>query len=414
MRLTMPRFTIERLRTTVLIGGGLLVAAIAIFLAAGQWKLRKALKDVPGRLGIDIQQQANGVDYTQSRKGKTLFKLHAARAVQMKKDGKTLLHDVRIDLYGEDGSRTDTISGAEFEYDPGAGLAQAAGAVEITLMRPGVKPAIAQLKSGAPKTVPAPEVKKPVNSGGNSAGNQPAGAITDSEIHVKTSGLTFDQKKGIATTSQRVDFALSQGNGSSTGATYDSGKGQLILDRSVELHINQANRAGAQSSQGPITVHAIHAEFERTQQLCSLTQAHAEYSEGDARIANALIHFRDDGSVLRLDGSGGVDLQTAAGSHLSAPRGTLDFDESNHPRSGLLEGGAKMETTQPNRQIEGSSPTAHLAFDKQGQLRQAHLEQGVHFTSEQQVITAKGVPAQVKRNWQSQTADVAFASTASQ
>jgi lipopolysaccharide export system protein LptA len=101
--------------------------AIAIFLAAGQWKLRRLVKDLPGRLGVDIQQQADGVNYTQTRKGKTLFKIHAARAVQMKKDGKTLLHDVHIDLYGEDGKRADTISGSEFEYDPNAGVAQAPG-----------------------------------------------------------------------------------------------------------------------------------------------------------------------------------------------------------------------------------------------------------------------------------------------
>src|SRR6266705_4953869 len=111
------------------------------------------------------------------------------------------LHDVRIDLYGEDGSRTDTISGAQFEYDPGAGLAQAAGAVEITLMRPGVKPAIAQLKPGAQKTAPAPVTKS--SPAVNPPASQPSNGITDSEIHVKTSGLIFDQKKGIATTSQR-------------------------------------------------------------------------------------------------------------------------------------------------------------------------------------------------------------------
>ena len=116
MRMTVsrPRFTIERLRTLLLIGGGLLVAAILIFLAAGQWTRHFLGKDLPKRLGINIEQQADGVNYTQTRKGKTIFKIHAARAVTMKGNGKTLLHDVKIDLYGEDGSRADTISGSEF------------------------------------------------------------------------------------------------------------------------------------------------------------------------------------------------------------------------------------------------------------------------------------------------------------
>ncbi|WP_263357525.1 hypothetical protein [Acidicapsa ligni] len=386
-----PWFTIERLRTLVIIGGVLLIAAIALFLAAGQWKRRFLSKDLPGRLGIDISQQADGVNYTQTRKGKTLFKIHAARAVQMKKDGKTLLHDVKIDLYGEDGNRADTISGSEFEYDPTAGIAHAIGAVEIELMRPGVAPAIAQLKPGAQKSPALP--------------NQVAGEITDNDIHVKTSGLTFDQKSQVATTDQRVDFALRQGNGSSIGATFESGKGHLVLNTAVELHIDQAaNRTG-----GPVTIHASHGEFTRGQQICELTRALADYSGGNAQFGNALIHFRDDGSVIKLDGSGGVDIQTKAGSHVTAPVGTMDFDEKNHPRHGLLQGGTTLEMTEAMRHVLGSSPTAQLDFDGEGQLKHAYLERGVVFNSQQQVTTPKGAAAQLHRTWKSQTADILFA-----
>jgi len=399
MRLTTlrPRFTIERLRTLVLIGGALLVAGIAVVLIGGQWKRHFLTKDLPKRLGIDIEQQADGVNYTQSRKGKTLFKLHAARAVQMKKDGKTLLHDVHIDLYGEDGQRSDTISGSEFEYDPGAGLAQAAGAVEITLMRPGVKPAVAQLKPGSIK----PSLPQTASN---------VSGITDNEIHVKTSGLLFNQKSGVATTTQRVDFAVRQGSGNSIGATYDSAKGELILDHAVELHVDRDN---AQKISAPITVHAGHAEFERNQQTCQLTQALADFSSGTAQMGNALIHFREDGSVLKLDGSGGVDLKTQTGGHVTAPRGTLDFDEHNHPSRGLLEGGAKLEMVQPSRQMQGAAPVARLAFDAQGQIRQAHLEQGVLFNTQQQATNAKGVSTEVHRTWKSQSADVEFRPTSS-
>jgi lipopolysaccharide export system protein LptA len=411
MRLTLsrPRFTIERLRTLVLVGGVLLVAAIVIFLAAGQWTRHFLSKDLPNRLGINIEQQADGVNYTQTRKGKTIFKIHAARAVTMKTGGKTLLHDVKIDLYGEDGKRADTISGSEFEYDQREGVATAAGAVEITMMRPGVKPAITQLKPGLLKSKP-----KPAEAAGTAAGpakasldhglNPIAGQITDNEIHVRTSGLVFNQKTSTATTSQRVDFALRQGSGNSIGATYDSQNGQLILDREVELHVARTG--------GPITVHAGHAEFEHDQMVCRLTQAKAEYTGGMAQTANAVIHFREDGSASQLYGSGGVDLQTQAGSHVTAPMGTLEFDEDNHPRHGVLQGGAHLETSQPNRQIQGSSPTAQLSFDKQGQLNLAHMEQGVLFSSRQQTVTAKGAAAEVTRTWKSQTADVAFAPAA--
>jgi lipopolysaccharide export system protein LptA len=402
-RLTIARsrFTIERLRTLVLIGGLLLLAAIVISLVGGQWARRFLKKDLPNRLGINIQQQADGINYTQSRKGKIIFKLHAAREQKLKLNGETLLHDVRIDLYGEDGNRADTISGSEFHYDPNLGLATAAGAVEITMMRPGVKPAITELKPGSAKAsqakVPPQAKAPPLNSALNSAANE----ITDGQIHVKTSGLTFNQRTSVATTAQRVDFALQQGSGNSIGATYDSTHGQLILDHAVELHVQRAG--------GEVIVHATHAEFERSEQQCRLTQAKADYSGGAAQSANALIHFRADGSVAQLDGSGGVDLQTKSGGHVTAPLGTLDFDEKNHPRHGLLQGGARLDMNLPNRQVQGSSPTAQLTFDSQGQLSQAHMEQGVVFNTQQQVTTAKGASSEVSRTWKSQTADVAFA-----
>ena len=130
------------MRTLVLVAGVLLVAALVAFLAIGKLKNPFNYKEIPGKLGINIQQEANGVTYTQAHGGHTVFKLHASKVVQLKQ-GNALLHDVKIDLYAPDGTPTDRIVGGEFEYDQNKGTAVAAGPVEITLMRPGVAPAIA-------------------------------------------------------------------------------------------------------------------------------------------------------------------------------------------------------------------------------------------------------------------------------
>ena len=393
----LPRFTIERLRTLVLIGAVLIVAAIAVFLTLERIRLRKQIKDLPGRLGIDIQQEGKVFDLSQSRKGKTIFKIHAARAVQMKTGGKSILHDVRIDLYGDDGQRADTISGSEFEYDPSAGLAHAAGAVEITLMRPGARPAIAELKPGAT-----------AQNAAKAAFPSAPEAITDNEIHVKTSGLTFNQKTQVATTEQRVDFVLRQGKGNAIGATYGAAHGELVLNRAVEL---VANRGAAHAGSEPVTIHAAHGEFHRKDQQCTLQQARAEYTGGTAQAADAVIDFRDDGTVLHMRGSGGVELTSKGGANVTAPRGTLDFDEHNHPRTGLLDGGTQLAMNQAARRVQGSAATAHLHFDGEGNLHQAHLEQNVVFHAWQQGKTAKGSPAETTRTWNSPTADIDFATT---
>ena len=139
------RFTIERLRTLVLVAGVLLVIALGVFLGAARFRNRFIRKDLPQKLGLNIQEEANGFVYTHEVRGHMLYKIRASKQVQLKRDGKVFLqlHDVTIELYAEDGSRVDRIAGDEFEYDPNSGIAKAVGPVEITLMKPTVAPAIA-------------------------------------------------------------------------------------------------------------------------------------------------------------------------------------------------------------------------------------------------------------------------------
>jgi lipopolysaccharide export system protein LptA len=381
------------MRTLVLGAGVLLLVALVVFLALGKWKNPFNRRDLPQRLGIEIQQEANGVTYTQAHGGHTLFKIHASKVVQLKK-GNALLHDVKIELYGADGSRVDRIEGGEFEYDQQAGTAKATGPVEITLMRPGVAPAI------APKAAPVQAV-------GDKLKGAPVSSVAEAaargEIHVKTSGLTFDQKSGVATTSQHVDFSMVQAAGSSMGATYDSQKGVLVLDRTVEL----TTRRGTET----IQIHAQHGEFERDSQLCRLRAVTAGYQGGEATAGDAKILFREDGSAVRLDAMNGFTLATATGGHLAAPTGRMDFDEHNQPRHGHLEGGVTMDSASDRagrqRKMHGTAPTAELEFNANGHLRHAHLEQVVTMDSEEQ-SEPSGQRLRLSRRWRSPVADMEF------
>src|SRR5229473_2644426 len=78
---------------------------------------QNALKQVPGKLGIEIQQSLQGFTISKSEQGRTLFKLQASKAIQFKQGGQTELHDVAITLYGRDSSRFDQVYGEDFEYD---------------------------------------------------------------------------------------------------------------------------------------------------------------------------------------------------------------------------------------------------------------------------------------------------------
>ena len=379
----------------MLVAGVLLIVALAAVLAVGKWKRRLSAQDILKPLGANIQQEANGFTYTQAHGDHMLFKIHASKVVQLKND-QALLHDVKIELYGADGTRVDRIEGNEFEYDQAAGIAKANGPVEITLMRPGEAPAV------APKATTAQaEGQKPANKAGTLA--SAAQTAAKGEIHVKTTGLVFEQKSGVATTAGHVDFSITQGTGSSMGATYDSQQGHLVLDRQVELN----ERRGADN----VLIHAQHAEFERGDMVCNLHAATADYRGGEATAGEAKILFREDGSAVRLDATGGFTLATSNGGHLAAPMGWVEFNEHNQPRHGHLEGGVTMDSVRSEgnseRKSHGTSPTAELEFTSEGELQHAHLERGVQFSSDER-SESRGTPLHVSRMWQSPVADVQF------
>ncbi|HTM18051.1 MAG TPA: LPS export ABC transporter periplasmic protein LptC, partial [Terracidiphilus sp.] len=247
------RFTIERLRTLVLVAGVLLVIALGVFLGVGKFRNRFSKKDIPHALGLGIQEEANGFVYTHDVRGHTLYRIRASKQLQLKKDGKVFLqlHDVSIELFAEDGSRVDRIEGGEFEYNPGVGIAKAMGPVEITLMKPTVAPAIAP-KAAAGKAIGSKQMPEKLASAAQTAAS--------GEIHVKTSGLIFNRESGEASTENKVEFSLAQGNGSAVGAKYDAHDGVLVLDRDVELNVERGSQ--------PLKMFARHAEFNRDDQAC--------------------------------------------------------------------------------------------------------------------------------------------------
>jgi len=376
----------------VLAAGVVLVAALVVILAKSKLKNPLNLRELPQKLGLNVTSDATGFTFDHSMGGHSRYRIHASKASQFK-DNHAILHDVKIELYGEDGSRVDRIEGAEFDYDVKGNTAKATGPVEITVMRPGVAPVIAPKASTATaekKATPIASVAETAERG---------------QIHVKTSGLVFNTKSGVATTNEHVDFSMVQGSGSSMGATYDSKLGFLLLDHAVEL---DTKRNG-----DTVQIHAQHAEFERETLLCRMHEASANYRGGDATAGDANVLFRDDGSAVRLDAMNGFNLVTANGGHITAPTGSMDFNDHNQPRHGHLEGGVHMDSTRQTedgagqRRMRGTSPAAEMDFTPQGELRHVHMERGVEMES-QSVTDSPNGPLRVNRTWKSPLADVDF------
>jgi lipopolysaccharide export system protein LptA len=80
-----------------LAAGVLLIAALGVFLVRGKWKNPLNIKDLPHKLGYDIQSDASGYTLEHALGAHSRYKIHASKAVQFKA-GRAVLHDVKIEM----------------------------------------------------------------------------------------------------------------------------------------------------------------------------------------------------------------------------------------------------------------------------------------------------------------------------
>jgi lipopolysaccharide export system protein LptA len=257
-----------------LIAALLLVAGVYFY---ARHRVQNALKQIPEKIGLEIKQSATGFTVSKSEQGRTLFTIQASKAVQFKQGGRTELHDVQITLYGSDSSRYDQIRGTDFEYDQQSGDVTAKGEVQIDL---GTNP------QGLlnPDQTPPKELKNP--------------------IHLKTSGLVFNQKTGDAHTKERVDFGLPQGDGSAVGVNYTAKTNVLTLQSQVNLVFSGTTAATVAAAQATITKDPHQVVLAHPHLQNEVRQCDADEATLFLRPDNTLDRVLARGNVLiRVEGS---------------------------------------------------------------------------------------------------------------
>jgi lipopolysaccharide export system protein LptA len=357
--------SVERLRVWLLVGAGLLVVIIAAFLGYAHYRAHRFLRDLPKKLGVDVRRETNGFTYSQSVQGRTIYTIHAAKAVE-RADGKVTLHDVGIVLYGRKQDRADRIYGSEFEYDQAAGIIRAMGEVHIDLQAPAAADANAKMDYAAGK-----DLHKTGNESG--AHESKDGRL----VHVTTSGLVFLQKLGVAATDNDIEFESGGLTGHAIGADYNSDSGVVVLHSAVRVNGLEHDR--------PVVLTASQAELDRPNQKVELT--HAKYvavgvaGDGGERTVegqHVVVHLRPDGSAERVEAEGDVALTNGAGGTVTAPRGEMALNAQNQPKSVVMSGGVKYLLDDPLRQAQGEAEEARAAFDKTGHPEHVVMTGAVH------------------------------------
>ncbi len=251
---------------------------VAVLVVAGVYfyarqRMQNALKQVPAKIGLEIKQTATGFTVSKSQQGRTLFTIQASKAVQFKQGGHAELHEVQITLYGSDSSRFDQIRGADFEYDQQSGNVIAKGEVQIDLQ---------------------------ANPGGLLNPDQSPPTNLKNPIHLKTSGLVFNQNTGDAHTKERVDFDLAQAIGSAVGVNYAAKTNVLTLQSQVNLMSTGATAA---------TVTALRATINKDPHLVLLDHPHLHSGARQCDADEATLFLRPDNTLDRVLAHGNVHVK---------------------------------------------------------------------------------------------------------
>jgi lipopolysaccharide export system protein LptA len=374
------RITPASLRSWVLLLAGVLVAAIALFLAYGRWQVRRFGHDKVAGLATTVQQSTDGFTHSESRGGHTFYTLHASKAVQFKSDGHAELHDVSITLYDAQGAPASRIYGSEFEWDPVNGVARAMGEVQIDF------------------------------HGSTAPGAQAGKATSDEDeskntVHVKTSGLVFNKKTGQTTTTQKLEFRLAEAAGSAMGASFDSQTGIMILDADVAFNSSVGGK--------PLQVRARHAQFDRASRLLYLLEDATDYADSHSSSDQATVSFRADGSAFQVDAQGNVIFKGSEGQQINTRKAHIDLGPRSEPQQVIADGGLLYVADNAARVLHGTASSATLLFGPQSAIRHAQLRDAVSLVDEEKLPAVspskQNAPVTTTRQMGATKVDIDFA-----
>ena len=330
-------------------------AAIAVTLmVAGVYfyarhRMQNALKQVPEKIGLEIQQSAKGFTISKSEQGRTIFKVEASKAVQFKQGGHAELHDVTITVYGRDSDRYDRIRGSDFDYNQQTGDVTAQDEVQIDLEAnpEGVL---------NPDQTPPKELKK--------------------SIHLRTSGLVFNQKTGNAYTQNKVDFELPQATGSAVGVNYVAKISLLTLLSQVKLV--------SVGSGGP-TLTAARAVITKDPHQVVLDHPQVAMIDRQCQSNTATLFLRPDNTLARVLASGNVVARVTGAQIAEVRAEQLELilaRQQSTIRTAVFSGAVTAEVS-GDQPIHASAGRAQLDFVGSNILTKVHAEDAVKLVQQQ-------------------------------
>lgn len=356
---------VSRLRRWFALGAILMITTVAGMYFYARWSLRKAVHDLPAKIGLNIQQTAEGFSISKSIEGRTQFTVSASKAVQFKEGGRADLHNVKIVIYGKDADRFDRVAADDFEYDPVSGDVTAKGTVLIDLE---------------------------ANPEGMRQSDQTPPAQRRSPIHLETDGLVFNKNTGDASSAGKVVFQTPQASGSAVGVEYVAKTGTMNLLSAVVMTVNRPQPVHLNADEGVIT---------KQPHQVVLTTVHMTREQQEARSDHATFFLREDDTVDHILAEGDVETVLHGRSSSNSNSETRERSDNaelfltgarNLLTTAILTGNVQLASlgTQP---ADAAAGRATLHFAGQQVLKTVHAEDGVRLTQKNRQSGLVAVPS---------------------
>ncbi|HWS16551.1 MAG TPA: LPS export ABC transporter periplasmic protein LptC, partial [Candidatus Elarobacter sp.] len=296
-------------------------ATLALFLALAtvavyvQHKViaRVQKRGAPPAAPLNVERQSNGLTFSKVDGDRKIFTVEASKSTEFRNQEASLLEEVKITIFGQQGDRHDVIRTHSCQYAKRNGAINCSGTVQIDLQT--ASEAELAKKRGAKET-------------------------TTHVGHVETRNVTFDQASGTAHTGERVTFTFPEGSGEAMGVEYNSQLGTMKLLRDVKMTLVQSDGPAGTAGQ-------------------------------EVHVTGASLDFDRDTRLLHLEGPAHAQTQTA---QLDAGEMTLNLDEDFRARKLLATAGGRgnrphVVTSAASGPMDLTANVLTAWFDQDGGLK---------------------------------------------
>lgn len=309
---------------------GLLPLAIAGIMAGvtfTYWQRRQAQQSQapaqPAALPPGIGAAARDWQWSRNLGDRPGVEIRARNFRHLQEPERIELEQVELRLYHGDGRRFDQVRCARAIFDPAQAVLHSEGEVEFTM--------------------------------GLRAEEAPGRLVW-----IRTSGVTFDNRTGRASTERLARFHFDQGEGSAVGASYDPGSRELHLHSQVEL-----SWRGRGPGSRPMRLEAgelIYKENDALILLFPWARLHRE---------NATLEAGDTLVILREGAIREVEARRARGEErrenetwvFAADQVRMALTPAGEVEKLIAEGNARLVSTTPTARTTATAARVELAFE---------------------------------------------------